>query len=367
MANEVPVTINDVAHRAGVAVSSVSRVLSNHPDVSPTMKMKVEAAVRALGYSPDPAAQSLRSGSSRLVGLVVRDYSTPFFVEVITGIEEVLSGAGYTLLVTTSGQDLAQEAGRINMLRQRRVDGLLLATVSDTSASTRKAIASFKRPVVLLDREFTRLSTGRVLLDHASGVRAATADLLRLGHRRIALITGTTDIRPTRERLRGFEEAYLAAGVDTGGATAIAENFSASFAHDKTIELLSLPPRRRPTALIAGGVQPTIGILEALSELLVTPGEGVSVVVCDDLPWLRISRPRVSVVSRDPFGVGREAGQMMLQMLAGADPATVILPTVYTARETSRRPGRSRSHEAEPAERRSATHPDRGAVPDPLS
>lgn len=338
MSERRPVTIHDVARRAGVAVSSVSRVLSNHPDVSTAMKTKVESAARALGYSPDPVAQSLRSGTTRLVGLVVRDYSTPFFAEVITGIEEVLSEPGYTLLVTSSGREVAQETERINMLRQRRVDGLLLATVSDKSPATRKAIASFKKPVVLLDREFAKVSTGSILLDHASGVQAATADLISNGHRRIAMITGTSDIRPTRERLRGFEEAYRDAGLDVVDAVEIAEDFSAAFAHAKATELMGLPARRRPTALIAGGVQPTIGVLEALSELGMTPGDDVSLVVCDDLPWLRISRPRISVVSRDPIEMGRAAGKMMLNLINGADPTTVTLPTVYEARETTRRP-----------------------------
>lgn len=331
------VTIHDVAHRAGVAVSSVSRVLSNHPDVSPTMASKVRAAAEALGYSPDPVAQSLRSGTTRLIGLIVRDYANPFFGEVISGIEEVLTDADYTLLVTSSGRAAAVEAERIAMLRQRRVDALLLSTVSDKSAATRKAIAAFKRPVVLLDREFTRVSAGSILLDHSSGVQAATADLLGLGHRRIALITGTPDIRPTRERVRGFEAAYLEAGIDPAEATEVAEAFSATFARDKATELLQLPARRRPTALIAGGVQATIGILEALSELGLRAGDDVSLVVCDDLPWLRAMRPRVSAVSRDAEAMGRAAGQMVLELLRGDEPRTVTLPTVYESRDTSRR------------------------------
>ena len=336
MPDSRPVTIHDVARRADVAVSSVSRVLSNHPDVSSKMKAKVEAAARELGYTPDPVAQSLRSGTTHLVGLVVRDYANPFFGEVISGIEEVLSDAGYTLLVTSSGREASQETERISMLRQRRVDALLLATVSDKSAATRKAIAAFKKPVVLLDREFPRLSTASILLDHASGVQAATADLLSMGHRRIALITGTPDIRPTRERVRGFEDAYRAAGVDPTEATEVAEVFSASFAHDKTVELLRQPARRRPTALIAGGVQATIGILEAMSELGLRPGDDISLVVCDDLPWLKAMRPRISAVSRDAVGMGRTAAEMVLSLVRGSAPSTVMLPTTYDARDTTR-------------------------------
>lgn len=331
-----PVTIHDVAKRAGVAVSSVSRVLSNHPDVSSAMKAKVESAAKELGYSPDPVAQSLRSGTTRLVGLVVRDYANPFFGEVIGGIEQVLSEAGYTLLVTSSGRDASQETERIAMLRQRRVDALLLATVSDKSTATRKAIAAFRKPVVLLDREFPRLSTGSILLDHASGVQAATADLIDLGHRRIALITGTPDIRPTRERVRGFDDAYAAAGLDPSLGTKIAEAFDVAFAHEQTTALLKMSARTRPTALIAGGVQATIGILESLSALGMRAGDDISLVVCDDLPWLRAMRPRISAVSRDAEGMGQTAANLVLDLIGGGQPRTILLPTVYEARDTTR-------------------------------
>jgi LacI family transcriptional regulator len=330
------VTIHDVANRAGVAVSSVSRALGNHPDVSEAMRDKVTRAAEELGYVPDPAAQSLRSGSTRLVGLVVRDFANPFFGEIINGIEEIFASAGYTLLVTDSGRDAPQEIARIKALKQRRVDALVLSTVDDTAATTRSAIAGFTRPVLLLDRDFDEQSVSKVLLDHATGVRAATHDLLQLGHRRIALITGSQEIRPTRERLRGFLEAYEESATDPGSAERITGVFSASFARATTADLLRRPEGQRPTALIAGGVQATIGILEGLSELGLRPGEDISLVVCDDLPWLRVLRPRISAVSRDPEAMGRAAADLVLSMIKGDPVATITLPTRYEARDTTR-------------------------------
>ena len=336
MGDSRSVTIHDVAKRAGVAVSSVSRALGNHPDVSEAMRDKVTRAAEELGYVPDPAAQSLRSGSTRLVGLVVRDFANPFFGEIINGIEEIFASAGYTLLVTDSGRDAPQEIARIKALKQRRVDALVLSTVDDTAATTRSAIAGFTRPVLLLDRDFDEQSVSKVLLDHATGVRAATRDLIQLGHRRIALITGSQEIRPTRERLRGFLEAYEESATDPGSAERITGVFSASFARATTADLLRRPEGQRPTALIAGGVQATIGILEGLSELGLRPGEDISLVVCDDLPWLRVLRPRISAVSRDPEAMGRAAADLVLSMIKGDPVATITLPTRYEARDTTR-------------------------------
>lgn len=331
-----PVTIHDVAKLAGVAVSSVSRALGNHPDVSEAMRVKVTKAAAELGYVPDPAAQSLRSGTTKLVGLVVRDFANPFFGEIINGIADVFSNAGYTLLVTDSGPDAAQEIDRINALKQRKVDALILSTVEDTSAATKSALVGFKRPVLLLDRDFDDGAVSRVLLDHALGVRAATSDLLQLGHRRIALITGSIEIRPTRERIRGFRLAYEDAGIDPSDAEQVTGVFSASFARATTTDLLRRPKRTRPTALIAGGVQATIGILEALSELGVRPGDDISLVVCDDLPWLRVLRPRISSVTRDPEAMGRTAAELVINMIRGEQGETAMLPTRYEARDTTR-------------------------------
>ncbi|MDZ4044955.1 MAG: LacI family DNA-binding transcriptional regulator [Rhodoglobus sp.] len=330
------VTIHDVANKAGVAVSSVSRALSSHPDVSPAMKAKVFAAAEELGYSPDPGAQSLRSGFTRTIGFVVRDFANPFFGDIIHGVEEALNDAGYTLLVTNSSGDPGREVDRLTLLRQRKVDALLLSTISEASTRTSKAVAAFKRPVVLIDRDPRKLRAGSVLLDHAAGVREATADLIGLGHRRIAMITGSTAIRPTRERLRGYTEAFEAAGLSIDDSLQAPGAFSAAFARETTERLLALPAGERPTAIVAGGVQTTIGVLEALSELGVRPGDDVSLVVCDDLPWLRVMRPRISVVTRDAEEMGRQAAGLALELIKGADPRSVTLPTAYEVRETSR-------------------------------
>lgn len=333
-----PVTIHDVANLAGVAVSSVSRALSSHPDVSPAMKAKVAAAAAELGYSPDPGAQSLRSGFTRTIGFVVRDFANPFFGEIIHGVEEALNEAGYTLVVTNSGGDAAREVDRIQLQRQRRVDALILSSISEASTRTSKALAGFKRPVVLVDRDQRKLHAGCVLLDHAVGVREATEDLIRLGHRRIAMITGSTAIRPTRERLRGFKEAHEATDVPIDEELIASGAFSVSYARESTQRLLALPEAQRPTAIVAGGVQTTIGVLEAFSELGLRAGDDLSLVVCDDLPWLRVMRPRISVVTRDAEAMGRAAAGLALEMIRGADPRVITLPTGYESRETSRPP-----------------------------
>jgi len=330
-----PVTIHEVAKKAGVAVSSVSRVLSNHPDVSTEMKRKVEDAAKELGYFPDPVAQSLRRGSSRLIGYVVRDFATPFFSDVIEGLETVLNKSGYTLLVMSGGGSQSQELERITTLKQRRVDGLLLSTVVDTTPKLRKAVESFGKPVVLVDRDIAGIDVGRSFFDHVSGTEAATLDLVNLGHTRIALVTGTPDVRPTRERVKGFRKGLQANDLAAERSIEITGVFSATFARKETTAVMTSILDQRPTAIISGGVQATIGVLESFSELGIQPGRDVALVVVDDLPWLRILRPRISAVSRDAEAMGRVAGNMILAQIEGSKPSTIFLPTSYQPRDTS--------------------------------
>lgn len=329
------VTIHDVAKRAGVAVSSVSRVLSNHPDVSIEMKRRVEDAARELGYSPDPVAQSLRRGSSRLIGYVVRDFATPFFSDVIEGLESVLNSSGYTLLVMNGGGSQSQELERMTMLKQRRVDGLLLSTVVDSTPKLRKAVSSYDKPVVLIDRDIENIDVGRTLFDHVTGVKDATSDLVRLGHTNMVLVTGSPDVRPTRERVKGFREGLLSSAQAAKNSFEITGAFSAAFSRSETTAVMTGDPKRRPTAILSGGVQATIGVLESFSELGIRPGRDVALIVVDDLPWLRILRPRISAVSRDAEAMGRAAATMVLEQIEGVKPSTIYLPTSYEARDTS--------------------------------
>ncbi|PZS05866.1 MAG: LacI family transcriptional regulator, partial [Chloroflexi bacterium] len=185
-------TILDVARHAQVAASSVSRVLNDHPDVSPGMRARVLAAAEELGYKPDFLAKSLRMGTTHSVGFVVRDISNPLFADIAKGAEDTLRHAGYSMVLTNSEGDPDLDAQYIELLRQRRVDALILAVESESHAATLEALHLFPGPLVLLDREVPGLTASAVLCDHRSGVHEAVTHLLHLGHRRIGLVAGAT-------------------------------------------------------------------------------------------------------------------------------------------------------------------------------
>lgn len=318
--------MRQVADRAGVAMSSVSRVLSGHPDVSATMRDRVMAAVEELGYEPNMLAQMLRRGATQTVGFVVGDISNPLLAQIALGAEVALRAAGYAMLLTNSVNDAHLDATHIRLLQQRRVDGLLLSVSDETSPDTVDALARTTTPSVLIDRNLpTGGQASAVLSDHASGITAAVERLVRLGHERIALVAGSPHVRPTRERIAALEEAV------ESHARAFAQVRSGAFTetHGTAATQELLDGRRPPTAIIVGGNQVLVGVLAELAARKLRLPRDISLVTCDEVPLAKFFTPPLAMITRDPYKMGSEAAHLLLDRLGGGEPETVTLPTTF--------------------------------------
>lgn len=322
-------SMRQVAEHANVAMSSVSRVLSGHPDVSEKMKQRVWASVAELGYTPDLLAQSLRSGQTLTVGLVAANIANPLLAEIAKGAESVLRGGGYSLLLSDSESDPRLDETYLRLFERRRVDGLVLMLASETHEPTSDFLRSTSTPFVLVDREIDGLGSARaVLSDHRSGMRDAVSHLLDLGHRRIALITGLMELRASRERAAGLHQAFLERAVDDD-STVVSGPYSSDHGSESTRMLMSGPDA--PTAIVVGGNQILIGVLGALRDLGLRPGSDVSLVTCDDTPLTRLLDPPIASISRDNARLGRSAAEMLIAAMteSATSPSRVLLPTSY--------------------------------------
>jgi LacI family transcriptional regulator len=321
--------MREVAELAGVAMSSVSRVMSGHPDVSPAMRRRVLTAVEELGYEPDLLAQSLRRRETLTVGFVVGDISNPLFSEIVMGVEATMHENGYAMLLTNSLGDPALEAAHIGLLSQRRVDGLVISVLDETHPETIVRLRELEIPIVVLDRNMPGIAVSRVISDHRTGMEAAVRHLLELGHRRIALISGPP-VRPALERRAGFEQA-LAAGDIPAAYTIHEGSFAVEHGSAALSELLDLPDP--PTAVIAGGNQLMLGALRVISRRRIELGTELSFVGCDDVAITDLHRPAIAVVRRDNVAMGRAAAELLLARMRDGDPPTdVELPTEFVAR-----------------------------------
>lgn len=318
--------MREVADRAGVALSSVSRVLSGHPDVSRVMHNRVLDAVAALGYEPDLLAQSLRRGATMTVGCVVGDISNPLLAEIVLGAETSLRAAGYSMMLMNSINEPEWDTAYIRQLRQRRVDGLLLSLADDGFDGTLSALDASDIPFVFLDRESRRLKdAGAVLSDHARGMTAAAEHLLELGHRRIALVNGSVNVRPARERAAALRRACRR----HEGVTVFIKSgdFGAGHGERATIELLRRP--NPPTAIIAGGNQILVGVMRAVRDLHLRIPADLSLITCDDVPLTTFLQPSLATISRNPEEMGRAAARLLLDEMSGGEPERVLLPTGF--------------------------------------
>lgn len=323
--------MKEVAERAGVAISSVSRVISGHPDVSDAMQAKVLTAIDELGYRPDVLAQSLRTGESRMIGFVAADIGNPLFAQISVGAEVALRARGYSMMVANAGGDDALALEQFEAMAQRRIDGLLISVGDEGDDALRRALETAPFPIALIDREIDAAHVAAVLSDHDSGITAAAAHLIGLGHRRIALVGGSPRVRPSRERAASLERA--AASHDGVDAVIRMGEFTADHGYAATTALMA--ESDAPTAIIAGGNQILVGVLRALRDLALSVPGDVSLVTCDDVALSEFLSPPLSTISRDPAEIGRVAAEALLaQLRTGDDGDRILLPTGFRITES---------------------------------
>jgi LacI family transcriptional regulator len=288
-------TIRDVAKRAGVAISTVSAVLNRSAPVSEEVIARVGQAVAELGYTPHGAAQSLRSGRSRTIGLILPDITNPHFATVARVVESACLDAGYMTAVYSTSEDDDRERQILRMMRAQRVAGLIIIPTRSDAAHGRWLGAEIHVPTVLLDSFVEGLPYDVVKLDNVAAGRLATAHLVELGHRRIAVTTGRDNIRTGADRLTGYLEVLEAHGITAEPGLRLAGRFDRTVAYRSTFERLQRPDP--PTAIFALSNMMMLGVLNALHDLGLRVPDEVSVASIDDFEFANILNPPPTVVA----------------------------------------------------------------------
>ena len=329
------VTIHDVARRAGVSISSVSRALSDHPHVSDNLRARVEAAVQELNYQRDFLGHSLRRGRTNSVGFLVGNLSNPVIADISDGAAEVLAAREYAMTLVCSQNDPDQDVAYLRFLTHRQVDGLIVSSAANGPGTLPSLIAELGIPTVMLDRELVEAPhVSAVQSDHVSGMQAAVNHLLAQGHRRIALIGGPEFFFPARRRLAGFRLAYEGSDLPLDAALLRAVGMDTQAAYAESLRLLALPDP--PTAFIAGGNLILVGILQALQERNIVVGRDLALIGCDDTALAQLYKPAITVIARNLRLLGETAAQLLTETIEQAGGKVVILPTNLVVRDSSR-------------------------------
>lgn len=335
-------TIRDVARHAGVSTATVSRALSGLSTVRPATRDTVVAAATTLGYRPSGIARSLKLRSTRTLGLLVTDIANPYFPEIVRAVEDAALERGHTLLLCTGAEDPGREAMYLELLAERRVDGIIIAS-SGLQERHREWLSGARVPVVLVNCTSVGPALPAILSDNQSGGRLAAEHLLGLGHRHLGHVSAPRRYTAAGERLEGIEEA-VAAYADAELAV-VEGDAHVEGAETATHALLDRHPET--TGVLCYNDLSAIGALRALrARGLQVPGD-MSVVGYDDIAAAGWVEPPLTTVTQQTATMGRWAVERLTERIghpgddqADEDVDVVRLAVALRVRASSAAPAR---------------------------
>lgn len=320
-------TIRDVAKKAGVAPITVSRVINDASYVSEKTRKKVEAAIEELGYIPNTLGLSLRFKRTMTIALVITDIANPFWPTVARGVEDIAQANGYSIILCNTDESKEKQAQYVKMLLQRRIDGILLAPVSNDPTIVRQ-IQTQNIPVVVMDRHVPDVNVDIVRGDSEEGAYQLTTHLLSLGHRKISILTGPRNVSTAVDRVNGFRRAFDEVGIRYTNDQIVWGKFSQASGYEMARTALNSPVA--PTALFSVNNFVAIGAFSYLHEAGLAVPDDISMVTFDDVPTSFMSDSISTGVQQPAREIGQEATKLLLKRISeeiGDAYQQIVLPT----------------------------------------
>jgi LacI family transcriptional regulator len=308
------VTIRDIARELGIAPATVSRALSDHPEISSGTKKKVRAIAERLNYRTNKLASSLRSGETKVIGVLIPTAEHLFFGSVISGISTMASKKGYDVLIYQSNESEEFERKGIDRFIDAQVDGILVSiSKNTTNYSHFKQVKEKGIPLAFFDRTYDDLEISSVCIDDYLGGFMATEALIRSGYKRIAHISGPQHIKAFSDRVMGYKNALIQHGMVIDNSLIVDGDVSIEAGRDGVRYLLGL--NEKPDAIFAVEDFTALGALKELkSRSIKVPEEFGIVGFCNDLFGEHIT-PSLSTVDQKTFQMGEEAFNLLFELI----------------------------------------------------
>lgn len=332
--------MKDIARDLGVSVVTVSKVLRNHSDIGEQTRKRILQRMKEVNYQPNPAARTLVSGRTNLVGLIVPDLVYPFFAQVAKGISAKLRAQEYSLIISSSEDDPNMERREIDQMLARRVDALILASVQSSAESLNK-MQDRGIPCVLLDRKLPGVSANFVGIDDVNAGMIATNHLIEIGCKTIAHIGGS-DVSTALDRQSGYSIALAQRGLglppeyivkyghgdDAGDATG----------YNSMKQLLQLKPR--PDGVFCCNDPIAMGALRAILDAGLQIPKDIAVVGCGNVHYDDLLKVPLTSIDQDSNGLGTSAAKLALSIIkqkSKSTPRNVLLEPKLVVRASSQR------------------------------
>lgn len=306
-------TIKDVARVAGVSTSTVSHVLNQTRYVSDEIQQRVQQAVKQLNYAPSAVARSLKVNTTRTFGMLVTVSSNPFFSELVRAVEHTCFQQGYHLILCNTEGDPQRLHNHLQLLLQRRVDGLLLMCTEAQQQVFADFGGNLPVPTVVMDWGPLHPQLDRIQDNSLFGGYLAAKHLLELGHRHLGCFIGPQDKQPARERWQGFQQAMSEYQLPIRPEWILSGEFDCASGYQAMQQLLQLT--ERPTGLCIGNDMMAMGALSAAQEAGLRLPQELSIVGYDDIPFARYLSPSLTTIHQDTERLGQTAVALLLQRL----------------------------------------------------
>ena len=332
-------SIKDVALRAQVSTTTVSHVVNHTRFVSDKVRAEVEAAIRELGYVPSAVARSLKSNTTKTIGMLIPNCSNPYFAEIVRSVEDHCFGAGYTLILCNTDDDPHRQGAYLQVLSEKRIDGMIIISTGEDKDLLR-LLQGLPIPTVLLDREIEEVNCDLVETAHMQGGVMATEHLLGLGHRRIACLAGPADLNSSAQRIEGWRRALTDAGLGAElGDLLWHSDFSSQGGFTTMQSILALRPA--PSAVFVCNDLMCIGALSAAHQAGVRVPQDLSLIGFDDIELAKFTSPTLTTIAQPKHRIGVAAVDMVLERIQDGrvQARQVILQPELIVRNSTAGPG----------------------------
>lgn len=329
-------TLKELGRLAGVHPSTVARVLNGDPQqrVSEEVRTRILALAHKYGYQPNHLARSLRTKRSFVIGTAIPDIANPFFAILFRGIEDTLAASEYNVILANTDDDPAREQRGIAMLRQRQVDGLIIATARREDP-TIEALAATGFPFVLVNRHTDPLPANAVVPDDYAGAAAAIEHLVALGHRRIAHIAGSDEMSTGHTRRRGYLDTIQRHHLPADPDLVVSGSFREPGGYEAMRRLFALP--QPPTAVFAVNDLAAVGAMRAIEDAGLRVPRDISIIGFNDLSTAIGAMRALTTVRLPLHDMGTAAAERLLAQITGqmVAPEPVVIPVELVVRQST--------------------------------
>ena len=305
-------TIKDVARLVGVHPSTVSRVINDHPRISERTRNKVLFAIKKLGYTPDAIARGLKLKKTYTLGVLIPDITNPFFAEIGRGVEDAANKNSFNVILCNTDDKLKKERTYLEILKGKRVDGLILGTAHIRDKSILE-LEKKKFPYILISRNIERLDKNCIIIDDVAGGIMATEYLIKLGHHRIAHITGPLKTRSALNRLKGYKLALKKYKIKYQEELVEEGDFRIKGGYQAMKRFLKLT--EPPTAIFAANDLLALGAMQAIQKKKYHIPEDFCIIGFDDISLASFVYPPLTTIRQPMQEMGALAVKMLLKII----------------------------------------------------